>query len=154
LKKDAGAYITSSVVFAKDQERGNQNASTHRLLLLDDRHLVIRMVEGRHLHKCFSFAKEHGQDLKVSIVIGVHPAISIASAYQAAYGANEMCIANSLLHRKLTVTRSNYSQLFIPTLSEIVLEGTILTDRTEEEWMVEALRTYDIKAATAGLRTR
>lgn len=145
FEKDAGAYITSSVVFAKDQERGNQNASTHRLLLLDDRHLAIRMVEGRHLHKCFSFAKEHGQDLKVSIVIGVHPAISIASAYQAAYGANEMFIANSFLHGKLTVTRSNYSQLFIPTLSEIVLEGTILTDRTEEEWMVEALRTYDIK---------
>ena len=86
FEKDAGAYITSSIVFAKDQEMGNQNASTHRLLLLDDRHLAIRMVEGRHLHKCFSFAKERGQDLKVSIVIGVHPAISIASAYQAAYG--------------------------------------------------------------------
>lgn len=145
FEKDAGAYITSSVVFAKDQERGNQNSSTHRLLLLDDRHMAIRMVEGRHLHKCFSFAKEHGQDLKVSIVIGVHPAISIASAYQAAYGANELLIANSLLNGKLTVTRSSYSQLFIPTLSEIVLEGTILRDRTEEEWMVEALRTYDLR---------
>ena len=145
FEKDAGAYITSSIVFAKDQEMGNQNASTHRLLLLDDRHLAIRMVEGRHLHKCFSFAKEHGQDLKVCIVIGVHPAISIASAYQAAYGTNEMLIANSLLHGKLTVTWSNYSHLFIPTLSEIVLEGRILRDRTEEEWMVEALRTYDLK---------
>lgn len=145
FEKDAGAYITSSIVFAKDQEMGNQNASIHRLLLLDDRHLAIRMVEGRHLHKCFSFAKEHGQDLKVSIVIGVHPAISIAAAYQAAYRTNEMIIANSLLHGKLTVTYSNYSDLFIPTLSEIVLEGRILRDRTEEEWMVEALRTYDLK---------
>jgi anhydromevalonate phosphate decarboxylase len=145
FEKDAGAYITSSVVFAKDQERGNQNSSTHRLLLLDDRHMAIRMVEGRHLHKCFSFAKELGQDLKVSIAIGVHPAISIASAYQAAYGANELLIANSLLHGKLTVTRSTYSQLFIPTLTEIVLEGRILRDRTEEEWMVEALRTYDLR---------
>lgn len=145
FEKDAGAYITSSIVFAKDQEMGNQNASIHRLLLLDDRHLAIRMVEGRHLHKCFSFAKERGQDLKVSIVIGVHPAISIAAAYQAAYRTNEMIIANSLLHGKLTVTYSNYSDLFIPTLSEIVLEGRILRDRTEEEWMVEALRTYDLK---------
>ncbi len=145
FEKDAGPYITSSVVFAKDQERGNQNSSTHRLLLLDDRHMAIRMVEGRHLHKCFSFAKDHGQDLKVSIAIGVHPAISIASAYQAAYGASELLIANSLLHGKLTVTRSTYSQLFIPTLSEIVLEGRILRDRTEEEWMVEALRTYDLR---------
>lgn len=145
FEKDAGAYITSSIVFARDQEMGNQNASTHRLLLLDDRHLAIRIVEGRHLHKCFLFAKEHGQDLKVSIVIGVHPAISIASAYQAAYNTNEMLIANSLLHGKLTVTWSNYSQIFVPTLSEIVLEGRILRDVTEEEWMVEALRTYDLR---------
>jgi 2,5-furandicarboxylate decarboxylase 1 len=145
FEKDAGAYITSSIVFAKNQETGNQNASIHRLLLLDERHLAIRMVEGRHLHKCFLFAKELGQDLKVSIAIGVHPAISIAAAYQAAYRTNEMTIANSLLHGKLTVTWSNYSHLFIPTLSEIVLEGRILRDRTEEEWMVEALRTYDLK---------
>jgi 2,5-furandicarboxylate decarboxylase 1 len=145
FEKDAGAYITSSIVFAKDQERGNQNASTHRLLRLDDRNLAIRMVEGRHLHKCFSYSKELGEDLKVSIVIGVHPAISIAAAYQAAYGVDEMMLANSLLHGNLTLTKSSYSQLFIPTCSEIVLDGRILKDRTEEEWMVEMLRTYDLK---------
>ena len=84
FEKDAGPFITSSVVFVKDQERENQNSSTHRLLLLDKRHMAIRMVEGRHLHKCFTFAKDHGEDLQVAISIGLHPAISIASAYQAA----------------------------------------------------------------------
>ena len=145
FERDAGAYITSSIVFAKDQERGNQNASIHRLLLLDDNHLVIRMVEGRHLHKCFLQAKDYGQDLRVSIVVGVHPVISIAAAYQTAYGSDELAIANALLQGSLSLTESNYSRLLVPTLSEIVLEGRILRDRTEEEWMVEALRTYDIK---------
>ncbi len=145
FEKDAGAYITSSVVLAKDRERGNQNASTHRLLLLDDNHLVIRMVEGRHLHRCFLLAKENGEDLRVSIVVGVHPVISIAAAYQAAYGADELSIANALLQGNLGLTKSTYSRLLIPSSSEIVLEGRILIDRTEEEWMVEALRTYDIK---------
>jgi len=145
FEKDAGPYITSSVVFAKDAERGNQNASTHRLLLLDDNHLVIRMVEGRHLHRCFLLAKDNGEDLKVSIVVGVHPVISIAAAYQAAYGADELSIANALLNGDLSLTTSSYSRLLIPSFSEIVLEGRILIDRTEEEWMVEALRTYDIK---------
>ncbi|MGD1837089.1 MAG: UbiD family decarboxylase domain-containing protein, partial [Nitrososphaeraceae archaeon] len=86
FEKDAGPYITSSVVYAKDQDMGNQNSSTHRLLKLDEKHMAIRMVEGRHLHRCFLNAKEHGEDLKVAIVIGVHPAINIASAYQAVYG--------------------------------------------------------------------
>jgi 2,5-furandicarboxylate decarboxylase 1 len=145
FEKDAGHYITSSIVYAKDQERENQNSSIHRFLRLDRNHMAIRMVEGRHLHKCYSFAKEHGEDLKVTIVIGVHPAVSIASAYQAAYGFDEMILANSLLKGELSLSKSDYSGLYIPSFSEIILEGRILQDKTSEEWMVEMLRTYDIK---------
>ncbi len=145
FEKDAGHYITSSIVYAKDQEKENQNSSIHRFLRLDRTHMVIRMVEGRHLHKCYSFAKEHGEDLKVTIVVGVHPAISIASAYQAAYGFDEMILANSLLKGELSLSKSDYSGLYVPTFSEIILEGRILQDKTAEEWMVEMLKTYDIK---------
>jgi anhydromevalonate phosphate decarboxylase len=145
FEKDAGPYITSSIVFAKDPEKGTQNSSTHRLLKVDDKNMVIRMVEGRHLHKCYCSAIEHGDDLKVAISIGVHPAVSIAAAYQAAYGVDEMLIANWLLDGELTVSKNHYSQLYIPTCSEIVLEGRILKDETEYEWMVEMLRTYDFK---------
>lgn len=145
FEKDAGAFVTSSIVFVKDQERGNQNSSTHRLLRLDDRHMAIRMVEGRHLHKCYSYARDHGEDLRVAITIGVHPAVSIAAAYQAAYGTDEMNIANSLLDGKLSLSRTNVSGLDVPSDAEIVLEGRILKDRTHEEWMVEMLRTYDFK---------
>jgi UbiD family decarboxylase len=56
-----------------------------------------------------------------------------------------MLIANSLLEGELTVSKNHYSQLYIPTCSEIVLEGRILKDKTEYEWMVEMLRTYDFK---------
>ncbi|HEX7031906.1 MAG TPA: UbiD family decarboxylase, partial [Nitrososphaera sp.] len=132
-------------VFAKDQEKDSQNQSTHRLLRLDEKHMAIRMVEGRHLHKCFTYAKDHGEDLKVAIAVGVHPAVSIAAAYQAAYGVDEMLIANSLLEGKLSLTKTNYSQMYVPTHAEIVIEGRILKDRTHEEWMVEMLRTYDFK---------
>jgi 2,5-furandicarboxylate decarboxylase 1 len=145
FEKDAGPYITSSILFAKDPEKGTQNASTHRLLKIDDQNMVIRMVEGRHLHKCYCSATEHGEDLKVAITIGVHPAVSIAAAYQAAYGVDEMLIANSLLDGELTLSKSHYSELYIPTYSEFVLEGRILKDKTADEWMVEMLRTYDFK---------
>ena len=63
FEKDAGPYITASIVSVKDQETGNQNSSTHRLLKLDDKHMVIRMVEGRHLHKCFTYAKEKNSSI-------------------------------------------------------------------------------------------
>ena len=56
-----------------------------------------------------------------------------------------MEIANSLLDGKLTLSKSDYTQLLIPAHAEIVLEGKILKDVTREEWMVEMLRTYDMK---------
>ncbi|MDQ3084587.1 MAG: UbiD family decarboxylase, partial [Thermoproteota archaeon] len=33
FEKDAGPFITSSTVYVKDQENGNQNSSVHRMLL-------------------------------------------------------------------------------------------------------------------------
>ena len=86
FEKDAGPFIRSSIVFSRDQENDKQNQSTHRLLRLDEHHMAIRMVEGRHLHKCFTYARDHGEDLNIAIGIGVHPAVNIAAAYQAAYG--------------------------------------------------------------------
>ena len=145
FEKDSGAFITSSLVIAKDKETGNQNLSTHRLLRLDKKSMAIRMVEGRHLHKCFTNAKEHGEDLPVSIVIGAHPVVSVAAAYQAPYGENELKIANSLMDNRLSMTKSPGTGLYTPKEAEILLEGRILADETAEEQMVEMLRTYDIK---------
>ena len=107
--------------------------------------MAIRMVEGRHLHKCFTYARDHGEDLKIAIGIGVHPAVNIAAAYQAAYDVDEMQIANSLLDGKLALSQTSNSLLYLPGHTEIVLEGRILNDKTHEEWMVEMLRTYDFK---------
>ena len=145
FEKDSGAFITSSLVIAKDKETGTQNLSTHRLLRLDKKRMAIRMVEGRHLHKCFTSANDHNEDLPVSIIIGTHPAVSVAAAYQAPYGENELNIANSLMRNKLSLTKSPGTGLYVPTNSEILLEGRILADETAEEQMVEMLRTYDIK---------
>jgi 2,5-furandicarboxylate decarboxylase 1 len=145
FEKDAGPFITSSIIYVKDEETDNQNSSTHRMLLLNNKEMVIRMVEGRHLHKCFVHSKEHKEDLKINVVIGVHPAVNLAAAYQAAHGIDEISIANYLLNGKLDLAKNQFSGLTIPKHSEIVIEGKILHDKFAEEWMVEMLRTYDFK---------
>ncbi len=143
FEKESGPFITSSIIYTLNQEKKAQNSSFHRLMPLDKTHFSIRMVEGRHLHRTFVRAKEHGEDLKVAITVGVHPAVSIAGAYQAEWGEDELEIANSLLAGKLTLTKLPYSDMKVPSGSEIVLEGKILQDKTHKEWMVEMLRTYD-----------
>ncbi len=145
FEKEPGAFITSSVIYTQNQETGTQNSSFHRLLRLDERHFSVRMVEGRHLHRSYMHAKEHGEDLRVAITVGVHPAVSIAGAYQADWGKDELEIANVLLNKKLAVAMCPYSGMLVPSEAEIVMEGRILKDKTHKEWMVEMLRTYDFK---------
>jgi UbiD family decarboxylase len=143
FEKESGPFITSSIVYVKNSETDTQNSSFHRIMPIDKTHFSIRMVEGRHLHRCFVDAQEHNEDLKIAITIGVHPAISIASAYQAEWGKDEINIANSLLGGKLTLSKLPFTSLHVPSDSEIVMEGKILQDKTYPEWMVEMLQTYD-----------
>lgn len=143
FEKEPGPFITSSIIYTKNPEQGTQNSSFHRLMPLDKKHFSVRMVEGRDLHRAFIHSKNQNKDLKVAITIGVHPAISIAGAYQADWGKDELEIANSILGGKLRLAECPYSGMFVPSGAEIVMEGRILHNKTHKEWMVEMLRTYD-----------
>lgn len=147
FEKESGPFITSSIIYAQNPEKKTQNSSFHRLMPIDKTHFSIRMVEGRHLHRSYVYAKDHGEDLKVAITVGVHPAVSIAGAYQAEWGKDELDIANSLLGGRLSLTKLPYSGRMVPSGTEIVMEGRILADKTHREWMVEMLRTYDFARA-------
>ena len=144
FEKESGSFVTSSIIYTQNQETRTQNSSFHRLMPLDKTHFSVRMVEGRHLHRTFLHAKEHGEDLRVAITIGVHPAISIAGAYQADWGKDELEIANAILGNKLTLAKTQFG-IKVTSNTEIVMEGKILQDKTHKEWMVEMLRTYDFK---------
>lgn len=143
--KESGPFITSSVVHATNPETQTQNMSFHRIMPVSARRATIRMVEGRHLHRCFVDAKDHGEDLRVSISIGLHPGVLIAGAYQAEWGADELGIANAILGGRMTLSARQYSGVSVPSHAEIVIDARILCDTTHKEWMVEMLRTYDHK---------
>ena len=64
-KRDGGAYITSGVVFARDPETGIQNASIHRMMVLDDKRLAIRIVP-RNLYTYFQKAQKLNKDLEIA----------------------------------------------------------------------------------------
>ena len=144
FEKEPGPFITSSMIHAGGAETG-QNSSFHRMMPIGGPRFSVRMVEGRHLHRLFTDAKERGEDLRAAVTIGVHPAVSIAGAYQAEFGFDEMHIANAFLGGSLTVAKCPYSDAAVPSDAEIVMDGRFLQDETHEEWMVEMLRTYDHK---------
>jgi UbiD family decarboxylase len=135
--------MTSGIVVAKDPEHG-RNASVHRLMLLGENRLAIRLVE-RHLYEYHRKAEERGEALEVAIAIGVHPAILYAAGYSPSLGYDELGLANALLDGKLELARCRTVDIEVPAESEIVIEGRILPgEKVDEGPFVDITGTYDI----------
>ncbi|NWG11656.1 UbiD family decarboxylase [Candidatus Bathyarchaeota archaeon] len=144
FEKDAGPYITSAVVYARSIDGKFENASVHRLQVLDKKHLAIRLVP-RHLFKLWQMAKETGKDLDVSISIGVHPAIMLAASSPVPFGVNEFDVANTLMNDSLSLVECEKVNACAPADAELVLEGKIsATKEVAEGPFVDITGTYDI----------
>ena len=140
--KDQGPYVTSGVVFARYGDR--RNLSFHRLSRLSRDRFVGRLVEQRDLHAMYLDARDHGEDVQVSVGIGNSAAVLVAGATSAGRGLYELGIATSL-DPTLTVTGARSNSTSYPVDTEIVLEGRILQDETAREGpFVDLTNTYDV----------
>ena len=140
-KRDGGAYITSGVVFARDLITGIQNASIHRMMVLDNKRLVIRIVP-RNLYTYFQNAQKAGKDLDIAIAIGMDPAILLASTTSIPIDYNEMDVANAFKNGELELIKCG--ELEVPQ-ADIILEGKIsVTETIAEGPFVDLTDTYDI----------
>ncbi|MDD1666991.1 MAG: UbiD family decarboxylase [Methanomicrobiales archaeon] len=135
---DAGRYITAGIVFSRFD--GVENASIHRMLVLDDNRVAARLVEGRHTHSMLMAALARGEQLPVAVAIGVHPAVTFASCTRVPPGM-ELPFAGELLGGGIRVSRCGNGVL-VPE-AEIILEGFIGAERAAEGPFVDITGTYD-----------
>jgi len=141
---DAGPYITSGIIIAKDPEEHFQNASFHRMLIKDEKTLVVRVVP-RHLHHIMVKAEKAGKPLPVAIIIGAHPAVLLAAASSPPLGVDELHVANSLMKNNLKVTRCTHADILVPADAEFLLEGYLYPNVLSDEGpFVDITGTYDI----------
>ena len=136
--KDAGKYLTSGIVFSRFE--GVENASIHRMQVLDDHRVAARLVEGRHTHVMLGKALAKGEKLPIAVTIGTHPAVTFASCTRVPTGM-ELGFAAELLGGEIRVRRCSNGVL-VPD-AEIVLEGYIGADVTDEGPFVDITGTYD-----------
>ncbi len=134
---DGGPYLSSSVVAARDKEYGG-NLSFHRMMVVDKKHLVLRILP-RHLNE---FIKRNGGELDVAICVGGSVPFLLGGATSVDIGFDEMTIANSL--EPLTVSPSPLYKIPVPTETEIVIEGRITKKLAPEGKFVDLTETHDI----------
>ena len=136
--RDAGKYLTSGIVFSRFD--GVENASIHRMQVLDNNRVVARLVEGRHTHVMLEKALAKGDKLPIAVTIGTHPAVTFASCTRVPQGM-ELSYAAELSGGEINV-RECGNGVLVPD-AEIVLEGFISGEVTEEGPFVDITGTYD-----------
>jgi UbiD family decarboxylase len=140
---DGGRYITAGVVITELD--GKRNMSFHRMMLIGDKRLAIRVVP-RHLHALHRRARAKGEDLKVAVAIGLCPSILLSAAMTVELGKDELAIANTLrqlcLGEPVAVRRTS-SGLLVPAYAEYILEGRLTDELTDEGPFVDITGTQD-----------
>jgi UbiD family decarboxylase len=143
-EKDAGPYITAGAVYARVDD--SENVSIHRLQVIDENHLAIRIVP-RHLYRLCQKARAKGQKtLDISISLGLHPAILLAASSPVRPDISHFDVANTLLDNTLTLVKCPHVDAYAPSDAELVLEGRILLDQNVTEGpFTDLTGTYDIQ---------
>ena len=129
---DAGPYVTAGLLIARNPRTGVQNVAIHRCQITGSNRIGILLLP-RHTLAYFQMAEEAGDALEIAIVIGVHPALLLASQAICSLDEDEMEIAGALLGRPIEVVRCKTNRVRVPAHAEIVLEGRILPRVREPE---------------------
>lgn len=133
FKGEPGPTITSGIIYAKSPNGAIENVSVHRMRVLDESRMVVR-IESPHLLKITQMARDSGiSSINVSISIGLHPALMIAAASPAPFGTCEFEVANTLLNGDLTLTKCEHIDALAPSDAELVLEGRLHLDEEDIE---------------------
>ena len=130
---DAGRYITSGIVLAKDPDTGRYNMSFHRMQLKTENRIGISLHSRGDLHRYQQRAAELGKDLEIAVVIGCHPAYYIVGASRIPPDQDDYSWAGAYMNEIPQVTNAISVDLQVPAFAEFVLEGKILRETFEDE---------------------
>jgi UbiD family decarboxylase len=140
FERDGGPYITAGVLVVKYGQR--INASVHRMMVIDDTLLAVRLVPPRHAYLMYKASAKKAEPLNVAIAIGVDPVTLFATTTRVPCGF-EFNYAAALKGEVQPLIECENGVPIPP--SEMVLEGQISPTRTVNEGpFVDLTGTYDL----------
>lgn len=135
---DGGYYITSAVWIVDDPIYG-RNLSYHRMMVLNERHGSVRVVENRGMHQALNHT---GGKATVAICIGPPPAVLLAASFSPPYQVDEMKLAGKL--DPIELANCKTIDIKVPVNCEMVLEGHFTGQLAEEGPFVDITGTWDV----------
>jgi len=125
-EKDGGKYVASAIAIIRDPEFG-RNMCFHRLMVLDEKRFVARIVENRGTDTALKKSKG---ELEIAICIGNSTAVLLAASTSLPKGVDELGMSNALERTELVKCKT--VDLEVPRNCEIVLEGRVTKEKAPE----------------------
>jgi 2,5-furandicarboxylate decarboxylase 1 len=122
---DGGPMITAGVTIASNGD-GGFNAGVYRYLIREKNLTGIDLVTPNDLRRIAEINTMAGKSTPISISIGTHPAVTLATTYRPPVGVDEIEIAGGVMGEPVRLTPCE--TIDVPCLAdaEIVLEAEIL----------------------------
>ncbi|MEM1927312.1 MAG: UbiD family decarboxylase [Acidilobaceae archaeon] len=136
---EGGYYLTSSIFIACYE--GICNASFHRVMVLNEKRAVARIVP-RHLYELIGRARERGENLPVTIILGAHPAVELAVSSSPPLGVFELETASRLVGG-LEVFSSPLHGNPVPLGAPAIIEAEVTGELEDEGPFVDIVGNYD-----------
>lgn len=118
---DGAPYISASVDFTRDEERGVTNVGMRRLMLRGRREAGIDLNAPSDLRAIYQAAVKRKQRLPIAFVVGSHPIDQVAATMR--LPGDELALIAALRGEPLQVVKCVTSDLRVPADAEYVLEG-------------------------------
>ena len=132
---DGGPYISASIDFVPDAQRGVTNVGVRRLMLRGRKETGVDLVSPSDFRAVYEAALARNERLPVSFVIGSHPLDHVAATMR--LPVDELGLVASLRNEPLPVVKGITNDILVPADAEIVLEGYL-----DERGYVEAEGPY------------
>lgn len=131
---DGGRFLgTWDLVVSQDPTSGQTNWGVYRFMVHDSRTLTGAPRPASGLGKVL---REHylprGEPMPIAIVIGADPLCHAAAAAHARL-ADEPSHAGGLRNAPVRLCKAVTSELLVPAMAEMVIEGEVLPDRVARE---------------------
>lgn len=131
-ERDAGPFITSGVLIARDPGSGRINLGIYRMQVQKPNVLSAQIVSPP-LAGWAAGAEARGEALPVAVALGVEPGLLLGSVLQTGPGADKLESAGGLRGEGVEVADGVTVDLPVPARAEVVIEGRILPGRRAEE---------------------
>ena len=133
FEDDAGRYITSGIVIARDPDTGRCNFSFHRMMLKGPNRIGISLHSCGDTWNYYNAAVAKGKDLEIAVMIGNHPAYYITGASKIPPTQDDYSWAAAYMNERAKVVKAKTVDIPVPAYAEYILEGKILANEHEDE---------------------